>query len=111
MQPASARHFTAGVARRMITPPPDVQLAGLGYYLGRKGERKRDDLTATAVVIGDGRGWVAIAAVDMMYNDAAFTRRVRERAARQTDLPAPAICVNFSHTHSAPTAGLIIGAG
>ena len=46
-----------------------------------------------------------------MYNDAAFTKRIRERVAQHTDLQPEAICANFSHSHSAPTAGLIIGAG
>jgi hypothetical protein len=103
--------FKVGVARRIITPPPRVELAGLGYYLNRKGVRVRDDLTTTALVISDERTSLAILALDLMYNDAAFTKKIRERIAAATDLRAGAICVNFSHSHSAPTAGLIIGAG
>src|SRR5436190_22047410 len=103
--------FQVGVARRVITPPPRVELAGLGYYLGRKGERVRDALNATAMVIGDGESIVAIAALDLMYNDAAFTAKIRERVASETGIPANAVCVNFSHSHNAPTAGLILGAG
>jgi hypothetical protein len=104
-------HFQAGVARRAITPPGRVELAGLGYYLKRTGERVRDDLRATALVISDSQGSIAIVAVDLMYNDEGFTRRVREQVSAATDLKPEAICVNFSHTHSAPTAGLILGAG
>lgn len=103
--------FHVGVARRIITPPPRVELAGLGYYLNRKGQRVRDDLAVTALVISDKGSSLAILALDLMYNDAAFTNKIRERVARDTDLRSEAICVNFSHTHSAPTAGLIIGAG
>ena len=103
--------FTAGIARRVITPPAHVELAGLGYYLGRKGERTRDDLTATGLVIGDQESYLALAAVDLMYNDARFTSKVRGRVAAETDIAPSAICVNCSHTHNAPTAGLIIGAG
>lgn len=104
-------HFQIGVARRKITPPPRVELAGLGYYLNRTSERVRDDLNATAIVIGNDDDAVAIAALDLMYNDAAFTRIVRDAAAARTKLRPDAICVNFSHAHNAPTAGLIIGAG
>src|SRR5205814_1949280 len=107
----SVNPFFVGVARRAITSPSHVELAGLGYYLGRKGERVRDELTATAAVLGDGERFIAIAAVDLMYNDAGFTAKVRERVAAVTDLKPEAVCVNFSHTHNAPTAGLIIGAG
>lgn len=103
--------FQVGVARKTITPPPTVELAGLGYYLNRRGEHVRDDLNATALVIGNDDACVAVVAVDLMYNDAAFTQKVREQAAANTKLRPEAICVNFSHTHNAPTAGLIIGAG
>ena len=101
-----------GVARRRITPPPGVELAGLGYFLARRWQRVRDDLQATALVIEDARGAAtAIVALDLMYNDAAFTRLIREIAAAKTGLRPDAICVNCSHSHNAPTAGLIIGAG
>ena len=103
--------FQIGIARRVIGPPSRVELAGLGYYLGRKAERVRDNLNVTALVIGDNEKTVAIVGVDLMYNDAAFTRKIRELATAKTDLQSGAICVNFSHSHNAPTAGLIIGAG
>src|SRR6266567_6307701 len=103
--------FQIGTARRAITPPAGVELAGLGYYLNRTWERVRDELATKALVIGDGQHCLALVAVDLMYNDAEFTRKVRELAAAQTDIRPEAICVNFSHTHNAPTAGLILGGG
>lgn len=103
--------WMVGVARRVITPPPGVELAGLGYYLNRKWERVRDDLHATGLVIGDGQNSIAIVALDLMYNDANFTKRVRDLVAAETDIKREAVCVNFSHSHNAPTAGLILGAG
>lgn len=104
--------FKAGVARRIITPPPNVELAGLGYYLNRTWERIRDDLTATALVVGDETGkCIAIIALDLMYNDATFTASIRQQISAQTDISPEAICVNCSHSHNAPTAGFIRGAG
>src|SRR5258706_8589711 len=103
--------FQIGTARRVITPPPGVELAGLGYYLNRTWERVRDDLAAIALVIGDEENCVVILALDLMYNDAQFTRSVREQITAQTGIPGSAICVNFSHSHNAPTAGPILGAG
>jgi neutral ceramidase len=104
--------WNVGVARRVINPPAGVELAGLGYYLERKWQRVRDNLNATAMVVTDSRGnSVAFAALDLMYNDAAFTTRIRRQASAQTDIPMEAICVNCSHTHNAPTAGFIRGAG
>src|SRR5437763_7344518 len=103
--------FSVGAARCLITPPPGVELAGLGYYLNRTWQRVRDDLRATALVIGDETNCIAILALDLMYNDAQFTRKVRDKITAQTGIPPHAICVNFSHSHNAPTAGLILGAG
>ncbi len=105
-------NWTAGVARHVITPPWGVELAGWGYYLNRTWRRVRDDLTATALVIGDADGHsVAIVAVDLMYNDAAFTRSIRELVAAHTDIAPEAVSVNCSHSHNAPTAGPIRGGG
>ncbi len=104
--------WRVGVGRRVINPPAGVELAGLGYYLNRVWQRVQDNLTATALVISDDQGSsVAVVAVDLMYNDAVFTGRIRELAAAQTDLPQQAICVNCSHSHNAPTAGFIRGGG
>ena len=108
----NATGFRVGIARRKINPPTGVELAGLGYYLGRSWERVRDDLNATAIVISADAGQsVALVALDMMYNDADFTRRIRESASARTDLQTSAICINVSHSHNAPTAGLILGGG
>ncbi len=105
--------WLAGIARRVINPPPGVELAGLGYYLGRTWERIHDNLNATALVVTEARSSKSIAcvALDLMYNDAAFTARVRSLAKAKTGFAAESICVNFSHTHNAPTAGFIRGAG
>ena len=104
--------YTAGIARRIVTPPWGVELAGLGYYLERTWERVRDDLNATALVLSDERGVsVALVAVDMMYNDREFVRTVRDQIAAHTDLLPGSVCINFSHSHNAPTAGFIRGAG
>ncbi|MGD0123792.1 MAG: hypothetical protein ABSF46_00435 [Terriglobia bacterium] len=104
--------FTVGITRRVITPPWGVELAGLGYYLQRTWQRIRDDLTATALVVCDENGAAAaIVAADLMYNDKTFVGKIREQVAAHTDIPAGSVCVNFSHSHNAPTAGFIRGAG
>lgn len=105
-------NFSVGVNRRSIAPPWGVELAGWGYYLQRTWLRVRDDLNATALVVSDeAENSVALVALDLMYNDQGLTRAIRERAAAETDLKPEAICVNCSHSHNAPTAGFIRGAG
>jgi hypothetical protein len=105
--------WSVGAARRDITPRHSVELAGCGYYLHRYGTEVRDRLAATAVVIGCARGGhVAMVGLDMMYNDAKLTRAIRQRAWEQIPQLRPeAICVSCSHTHNAPTAGWLRGAG
>ena len=105
-------NWRVGVARRLINPSAAVELAGLGYYLERVWQRVRDNLNATAFVISDEHeNSIALVALDLMYNDAPFTARIRQLAAAQTGLNPAAICVNCSHSHNAPTAGFIRGCG
>ncbi|MAD80180.1 MAG: hypothetical protein CMJ50_04950 [Planctomycetaceae bacterium] len=102
---------TVGVARHPLTPPWGVELAGFGYYLGRTWQRIRDDLTATALVVDDGRNRAALVAVDLMYIDAEFSRVVRQLAAAETDLEPESITIAASHSHNAPTTAFVRGVG
>lgn len=101
----------AGIARTQITPFWGVELAGWGYYLNRTWKQVRDHLASTALVLDDGKTTVAIVAVDMLYADADFVQRVRKEVWATTKLSPKSICVTFSHSHNAPTAALIRGAG
>jgi hypothetical protein len=112
MNIVASNSWKAGVARRIITPPSHVELAGLGYYLERTPTSVRDDLTATAVVIEDAVGRsVALLAVDLMYANAEFTSTVRREVAKHAPILPEEICVNCSHSHNAPNAALIRGVG
>ena len=104
--------WRAGIDRRTITPPPGVELAGLGYYLHRTWNSVHDDLHATAFVVSDesGRG-IAIAALDLLFMDAGYVHAIRQNAAAQTGMDPEAICINCSHSHNAPTMSFFDGAG
>jgi hypothetical protein len=101
----------AGVARTRLTPPPGVELAGWGYYLGRIWQRIRDHTAATALVLDDGKEAAALVAVDLMYADADFTREVRRWVCDHSGLRPDSICIGSSHSHNTPTIALIRGAG
>lgn len=104
--------WSVGIARRKITPAPDVDLGGLGYYLHRTPQSVRDDLAVTALVVQSHTGGsLAIAALDVIYCDAEFVRAVRNQVAAQTSLPPTAICINCSHSHNAPTLAFARGLG
>jgi len=104
--------WLVGIARRSITPTLDVELAGLGYYLNRTGQRVRDDLMATALAIESTQGGcTAIVALDILYVNEEFVRDVREQVAARTTIPKHAICINCSHSHNAPTIARVLGVG
>ena len=105
------RSLQIGVARTRLSPPWGVELSGWGYYLQRIWQRVRDHTAATALVFDDGEQSAALAAVDLMYADAAFVRAVRRQAAAATGLRPESICVGCSHSHNTPTVALIRGAG
>jgi neutral ceramidase len=87
----------AGVARRIITPHPGIFL--IGYGDRSKGNiGVHDDLTATALVLDDGRTRLAIVSLDMLAINEYIVDRVRER------LHSTNLILCCSHTHSGPIA-------
>jgi neutral/alkaline ceramidase-like enzyme len=110
----------AGAARVALAIPPGTPLAGYGDFarrllvpdvLGRRPhafwfrphEGTLDPLAARALVLeGDGHRLTWVSA-DLIAVDAAFTARV-ERALADAGLPASALIVSASHTHSGPGA-------
>lgn len=87
----------AGVARRIITPPPGIYLIGYGDRTkGNTGVH--DDLMATALVLGDGKKLITIVALDLLTINEFIVDRVRARLAPTEAL----LCC--SHTHSGPIA-------
>ena len=89
--------LSAGVARRIITPLKGIYL--IGYGDRSKGNiGVHDDLTATALVIDDGRTRIAIVALDMLTINEFVVDRVRQSFAPTEAL----LCC--SHTHSGPIA-------
>jgi len=87
----------AGVARRIITPPKGIFLIGYGDRTkGNLGVH--DDLTATALVLDDGKTRIAIVVLDMLAINEFVVDRVRAQ------LPGTEVLLCCSHTHSGPIA-------
>jgi hypothetical protein len=93
----SEQTLSAGVARRIITPPKGIFL--IGYGDRSKGNiGVHDDLTATALVLTDGKTRIAIVALDLLTINEFVVDRVRER------LVPTEVLLCCSHTHSGPIA-------
>ncbi len=87
----------AGITRRIITPPKGVFL--IGYGDRSKGNIGiHDDLTATALILDDGKTRVAIVALDILTINEFIVDRVRARI-----IPTE-VLLCCSHTHSGPIA-------
>ena len=89
--------LSAGVARRIITPPKGIFL--IGYGDRSKGNiGVHDDLTTTALVLDDGTTRIAIVALDILTINEFIVDRVRAR------LTPTEVLLCCSHTHSGPIA-------
>jgi hypothetical protein len=105
----AGRVLTAGTARVVITPPVGVHLTG---FAGRPPSTGvHDDLTATALVLGerDGSGSddpgsrVAIVALDLIgLHGETLTGAIKERVAAVTGIAPERVFLSCSHTHYGP---------
>jgi hypothetical protein len=90
----------AGVGRATITPPIGIYQIG---FLRQSGSRSvRDDLYATALVIGNGQNKAALISCDLLFMHPEVIAKVRADVAARTDVPAQNVMFCCSHTHSGP---------
>ena len=108
-------NLKVGLASIDITPKGSCNLCGfpilqrdfegspdMGGYVGRMGKSigVADPLLAKILVANSGSVWVAIVALDLTIIDIEFTRQVREKASKNTGIPAENILLAPSQTHS-----------
>ena len=122
---ACAECVRAGAARVVLTVPEGTPLAGYGdrmrrllvpdvagrhrhAFWFRPNEGSRDPLAVRALVLEGGGRRLTWLTVDVIAVDRAFTARVA-RALGEAGLPAGALIVSASHTHSGPGAFLESG--
>jgi hypothetical protein len=95
-----------GVGRATITPPAGIWLSG---FSSRDAPMQgvRDDLYATALVLGDEHPKVALVTCDLLGLPVAWSRELRRQIAQSTGIHEAAVVVACSHTHSGPTTGIV----
>ena len=95
----------AGLARKVISPVKGTYLAG--YAAPFRGCRSvRDDLTATALVLGDGTTRLALLAVDLLAISQDIGERIAGLVAERIGLPAEHVMIACSHAHTTPVASV-----
>ena len=91
----------AGAARRTINPLLGTGKAGLRLF-GSPIQAIESDLTATALVLGDGDTKVALIATDLCVLEHGRGRAAARRVADALGVPVSHVLLNLSHNHSSP---------
>jgi hypothetical protein len=100
------RPLRVGAASIEITPM--VGVAMQGYEL-RHARGITDPLLASAIAVGRDRIEWLLVSVDVIGLDRRFTGGVRQMLAKSLSLPATAITIACSHTHSGPATLTCLG--
>src|SRR3954471_9423664 len=95
------RTLQAGAARRTINPLLGTGKAGLRLF-GSPIQAIESDLTATALVLGDGDTKVALIATDLCVLSMNEGGRLRTGVSEALGIPVSHVLLNLSHNHSAP---------
>jgi hypothetical protein len=98
--------LSAGAARRVVNPPLGTRQTGFRLF-GNPVQAIESDLTATALVLGDGRTKVVVIAIDLSIVGIDISLRnqrpaqeMRMRVADALGIPVAHVLVNTSHAHS-----------
>ncbi len=91
----------AGAARRVINPPTGIRTFG---FSSREGlvQAIESDLSATVLVLSDGKTKVVIVATDTGWMDLPVMNGLRERVAEAAGTTPSHVMINLNHTHSSP---------
>lgn len=98
----------AGFAKTDITPRVGVELCGFGPFILRQSIAVRDKLWARAMFVEHEGRRMALVTCDLVGLTKDLVDQSRKRIADVCGLPAEAVMLHCSHTHSGPnTAGLV----
>jgi hypothetical protein len=100
-----------GFGRRDITPRVGVDLAGFGPFRNRHSIAVRDRLWARAMAVEQGGVIAVVVSCDLIGVPRAMAQNVRKLVTSATGVPADAVMVHCTHTHSGPSTGRSIGWG
>ncbi|MBY0374913.1 MAG: hypothetical protein K2Q23_13020, partial [Bryobacteraceae bacterium] len=95
-----------GFAETDITPEIGMEQPG-GY--GKVYHRTlHDPCKARAVVFDDGRRRVAVVGIDALITPRSVTLQARQEIERRTGIPAAAVMIAASHSHSSGPVGMVM---
>ena len=91
----------AGLGKWELTPPMGVELAGYGYYLGRRAESVRDPLYARALLLEEKSERALIISCDLLGLSKAVCADVFAHA-EALGIPRERVLIVSIHTHTGP---------
>ncbi len=92
----------AGIGKAELTPPLGVELAGYGYYLGRRAARVKDPLFARAVLVEDGQARWLLISCDVLGLSRKVSDAVFEGLSARFGIEKDAVMLVSIHTHTGP---------
>lgn len=114
---AAPKAFLAGAAKASISPTSEdlrqgVYMGGYGAYLTRgKATGVHDDIYARALAVSSGDDKAVFVTLDTAGIGNLIMDAIRNEASEQTGIPADAIVVSATHTHSGPDLQGLWGGG
>lgn len=90
--------FKAGFAEKDITP--DIGMEAPGGYGKSYHQTFHDPCKVRAVVFDDGKRRVALVGIDLLFVTRALVQEARAEIQKQTGIPAEAVMIGASHSHS-----------
>jgi len=114
---AKALPLDAGWAKREITPGFRVPLAGYGVRRGALSQGVESPLWCKALALRTGDKTLVLVSLDLLLIPENFGRMLRQDFHEKTGLPAEALFLTCTHTHSAPNpwdsrvASILLGGG
>jgi neutral ceramidase len=101
---AAAGTFKAGYNRIDVTPPLGTPMSG--YYHRRLADGVLDPLHARCLALSDGESRALVYSVDNLQIPDAVTADIKAEITRKTGVPAEAIFIACTHTHTGPSTAL-----
>ena len=92
----------AGFGKIEITPPLGVELAGYGYYLGRRAERVEDPLFVRAAALEENGETFLIVSCDCLGLSREIVGAVEAGLSQAAGIPADHVMIVSIHTHTGP---------
>ena len=93
------KEFQVGFARVDVTPPLGIAVSG--YFVFRRAEKILDPLQINGLTLSDGETKLALLAVDNLGIDQTRLQPMIEAVCAATGLPAEAVYIHATHTHTA----------